>query len=51
VFAVRSDEVDMVVSGSPILAKLIYEGQEPFALLPPDRDASLLEKVRLIPSI
>jgi hypothetical protein len=35
---------------SPVLtATLIYEGEEPFALLPPDRDASLPEKIRLHP--
>ena len=28
----------------PIAAKLIYEGEEPFAQLPPDRAASLPEK-------
>jgi hypothetical protein len=31
----------------PIVAKLIYEGEEPFAQLPPDRAASLPEKIRL----
>jgi hypothetical protein len=51
-----SDEIRYVhiqigqgVSVIPIVAKLIYEGDEPFALLPQGRDASLPEKIRLYP--